>query len=425
LSRRTTTKAGAKRRADLFTIRALRRPQGDDYSASLKICDLTQFYSPLSGGVKRYLHEKIAYISNCSPGDAHVLIVPGAKTEVTTNARSRVYSIRSPLVSRSSRYRALLNLRAIEEILEHERPDLIESSDPYQIGWKAIAAGRALRVPVVGFYHSHFPEAYLRGSTKFLGERGTQRAMKLTRAYVHKLYNRFQATLVPSETLGDLLSEWGVRNVRPVRLGVNTGIFRPLPDDGAATRESLGVGCGQTLLLYAGRLTKEKNTQTLLRAFELLRQRDQNKFHLVVIGDGPQRNKVQKLQRRVGNISWISYCADSVDLARYYRAADLFVHPGVQETFGLVALESQACGTPVVGIRGSYMDRIICHDQKSWAQENSPDALADAIEDFSAKKLSTLGKTAAGTAEKLYSWPRVFEELFCIYREVRANYRRL
>jgi alpha-1,6-mannosyltransferase len=390
----------------------------------VKICDLTQFYSPLSGGVKRYVHEKIAYISNFSSDDTHVLIVPGPKTEVTTNARSRVYSICSPLVSRSSRYRALLNLRAIEEILERERPDLIESSDPYQIGWKAIAAGRALRIPVVGFYHSHFPEAYLRGSTKFLGKRGTQRAMKLTRAYVRKLYNRFQATLVPSETLGDLLSEWGVRNVRSVRLGVNTGVFKPLPDDRVATRESLGVGRGQTLLFYAGRLAKEKNIQTLFRAFELLHQRGHNKFRLLVIGDGPQRSKLQKLQRRLGNISWISYCADSVDLARYYRASDLFVHPGVQETFGLVALESQACGTPVVGIRGSYMDRIICHDQKSWAQQNSPEALADAIEDFSAKKLSALGKTAAGATENLYSWPRVFEELFCIYREVRANYRR-
>ena len=390
----------------------------------MKICDLTQFYSPLSGGVKRYVHEKIAYISRCSSEDTHVLIVPGAKNEVTTNARSQIYSIRSPLVSRSSRYRALLNLRAIEEILDRERPDLIESSDPYQIGWKAIAIGRALRVPVVGFYHSHFPEAYLRGGTKFLGKRGTQRAMKLTRAYVRKLYNRFQATLVPSETLCDLLFEWGVRNVRPVRLGVNTGIFKPLPDDRVATRESLGVGRGQTLLLYAGRLAREKNTQTLFRAFELLGQREQNKFRLVVIGDGPHRNKVQRLQRRIGNVSWISYCANSVDLSRYYRAADLFVHPGVQETFGLVALESQACGTPVVGIRGSYMDRIICHDQKSWAQKNSPDALADAIEDFSEKKLSALGKTAAGATEKLYSWPRVFEELFCIYREVRANYRR-
>ena len=390
----------------------------------MKICDLTQFYSPLSGGVKRYVHEKIAYISDYSRDDTHVLIIPGPKTEVTTNGQSRVYSIRSPLVSRSSRYRALLNLRAIEEILEREHPDLIESSDPYQIGWKAIAAGRALRVPVVGFYHSHFPEAYLRRGTKLLGKRGTQRAMKLTRAYVRKLYNRFQVTLVPSETLSDLLSEWGVRNVRPVRLGVNTAVFKPLPDDGAATRQWLGVDRGPTLLLYAGRLANEKNTQTLFRAFELLRQRNENKFHLLIIGDGPQRNKVQKLQRRIENISWISYCADSIDLARYYRAADLFVHPGVQETFGLVALESQACGTPVVGIRGSYMDRIICHDQKSWAQKNSPDALADAIEDFSAKRLSALGKTAAGTTERLYSWPRVFEELFCIYREVRANYRR-
>ena len=87
----------------------------------MKICDLTQFYSPLSGGVKRYVHEKIDYVRNHSPEDEHVLIVPGPKTEVTTNARSRVYSIHSPLVSRSSRYRALLNLRAIEEILERER----------------------------------------------------------------------------------------------------------------------------------------------------------------------------------------------------------------------------------------------------------------------------------------------------------------
>jgi len=390
----------------------------------VKISDLTQFYSPFSGGVKRYLHEKIAYIRNYSPEDEHVLVVPGSKTEVTSNGRSRVYSIRSPLVSRSSRYRALLNLRAIEEILDREQPDLIESSDPYQIGWKAIAVGRALKIPVVGFYHSHFPEAYLKGTAVFLGKRGTLRAMKLTHAYVRKLYNRFQATLVPSERLADLLSEWGVHNVRPVRLGVNTKVFNPAPDDAPATRQSLGVEVDQKLLLYVGRLAKEKNTQTLFRAFELLRMPDRNKFHLLIIGDGPQRNRVQKIRQRVGNISWISYCTDSADLARYYRAADLFVHPGVQETFGLVALESQACGTPVVGIRGSYMDRIICHDQGSWARENTAEALAGAIESSSAKKLATLGMSAAQTAENLYSWPRVFEELFCIYREVRSKYRR-
>jgi len=134
----------------------------------LKICDLTQFYSPLSGGVKRYVHEKISYIQARSPEDEHVLVIPGARTEVVNSERSRIYSIRSPVVSRSSRYRALLNLRAIDEIIERERPDIIESGDPYQVGWKAVSVGRSLRIPVVGFYHSHFPEAYLRGPARFL-----------------------------------------------------------------------------------------------------------------------------------------------------------------------------------------------------------------------------------------------------------------
>ncbi|HEY4756980.1 MAG TPA: hypothetical protein VIH43_00365, partial [Chthoniobacterales bacterium] len=78
----------------------------------MKLCDLTQFYSPLSGGVKRYVHEKIAYIQNDTT-DEHVLIVPGAKTECVANERSRIYFIHSPLISRTSHYRALINLRAI------------------------------------------------------------------------------------------------------------------------------------------------------------------------------------------------------------------------------------------------------------------------------------------------------------------------
>ena len=96
----------------------------------MKICDLTQFYSPVSGGVKRYLHEKIGYIERQARRDEHVLIVPGPKTEVKANGRSRVYTIRSPLVSRTAQYRALLNLRAVEEILDREQPDVIESADP-------------------------------------------------------------------------------------------------------------------------------------------------------------------------------------------------------------------------------------------------------------------------------------------------------
>ncbi len=389
----------------------------------MKLCDLTQFYSPRSGGVKRYVHEKIAYIDKYSLATEHVLIVPGPKTAVKSNGRSRIYSIHSPLLSRTSRYRALLNLRAVEDILERERPDIIESSDPYQVGWKAIAIGRSLKIPVVGFYHSHFPEAYLRGSISFLGKRGVHRAMKLTRDYVRKLYNQFQATLVPSELLAELLSEWGIRNVRVVPLGVNVDIFHPSAKGTVGTRISLGIASDQRLLLYVGRLAKEKNTKMLFDAFELLQRSQPGEYHLLVIGDGPQRNRLRQLQKRTdGAVSWIRYCADSADLARFYRAADLFVHPGIQETFGLVALESQACGTPVVGIRGSYMDRSIFHEQEWWARENTAEALADAIQALSLKKLQMLSSGAANRAGADYAWPRVFEQLFCIYREVCSNY---
>ena len=390
----------------------------------MKICDLTQFYSPVSGGVKRYLHEKIDYIDGHAARYQHVLIVPGAKTKLKANGRSRVYTIRSPLVSRTAQYRALLNLRAVEEILTHESPDLIESADPYQLGWKALKVGRALRVPVVGFYHSHFPEAYVRKSAMLLGKTATHRVMKLSRAYVRKLYNQHAATVVASDGLGRVLRDWGVRNVRVLSLGVNTEIFRPDEVGTEGIRRSLGVDSGQVLLLYVGRLAKEKNTAILLRAFKTLQRRRPDRFHLLVVGDGPERTQLQKLQMRTGNLSWIRYCANPSELAGLYRAADLFVHPGVQETFGLAALECQACGTPVVGIRGSYMDNIICHDQESWAVENSPDALANAIEECSNRKLSVIGKHAARVARSLYNWPRVFDELFCIYRELRSKYRR-
>jgi len=392
----------------------------------LKICDLTQFYSPLSGGVKRYVHEKIEHIQKRSPDDEHVLIVPGEKTDVVAGERSRIYSIRSPLVSRTSRYRALINLRAVGEILRRERPDIIESADPYQVGWKAASAGKALRIPVVAFYHSHFPEAYLRGAAKLLGKRGAKSLMAASRSYVRKLYNRFQATLVPSPQLASVLKEWGVRNVREVNLGVNTERFSPTSDDPTDTRRALGIAPQSKLLLYVGRLAPEKNTAVLFKAFKNLAAKSKaGEFHLLVVGDGPQREQLRRLETQTGNVKWIQYCTDSLELARFYRAADVFVHPGTQETFGLVALESQACATPVVGIRGSQMDRIIFHDQDLWARENTPEALAEAIEQFAKGDLKAMGAAAAQAAAERYAWPRVFERLFCIYREVCAAYKGL
>lgn len=390
----------------------------------MKICDLTQFYSPVSGGVKRYIHEKVRYLHEYTDRDEHVLIIPGERDEVITSDRAKTCTIKSPLISRTSRYRALLRLGAIERILEKERPDVIECGDPYQVAWKSLASGAALRIPVVAFYHSHFPEAYLRGVAKFLGRAATDFTMDLARRYVRNLYNRFARTLVPSPALGELLRGWGVENVENIDLGVDTTIFKPLPgkpDEKAVTRAELGIPSECTLLLYVGRLAPEKNTGVLCETFDILRSEQPARFHLLVVGDGQQRALLQELQNRTGAVTWLPYCGDSERLARLYRAADLFVHPGVQETFGLVALESQACGTPVMGIRGSYMDRIIHSDQTFWAGENSAPALAQAIAAFSTQDLARIGAAASEAVAQRYSWTRVFERLFAIYHSIATG----
>jgi alpha-1,6-mannosyltransferase len=343
---------------------------------------------------------------------------------VITSERCRTYTIASPLISRTSRYRMLIRLEAIERVLEREQPDIIESGDPYQVAWKAVHSGAGLGIPVVGFYHSHFPEAYLRTAQKFLGRTVTEFAIDFSKRYIRSLYNRFERTIVPSPALGALLTEWGVTNVVHNDLGVDTSIFSPAPHDRAAVRVELGIPASRTMLLYVGRLAQEKNTQTLFEAFRLL---PADRFHLVVVGDGLQRAELEQLRQHPplqSAITWLPYCGEATRLAQLYRAADLFVHPGVQETFGLVTLEAQACGTPVIGIRGSYMDRIIHSDQTLWAQENSARALAAAIDETSRHDLKTSGATASGEVVALYSWEQVFTRLFALYSEVIRDYRR-
>ncbi len=389
----------------------------------MKICDLTQFYSPVSGGVRRYIEQKVAHIRNERPDCRHVLVVPGETTGSSGDDTARVYTIASPLVSRTSRYRALLKLHLVEEVLEREKPDIIESGDPYQLAWKAVASGRGLDIPVVGFYHSHFPEAYIRSVAKFFGPVAIAVAEDASRRYVKTLYNRFARTFVPSPILAALLQDWGVEHVENVDLGVDEKVFRP-DGSGRELRGELGIPPGRRLLLYVGRLAQEKNVRTLFDAFALLHARAPGMYQLLAVGDGTQRPSLQRLSAETNSVTWMQYCREPEKLAAIYRAADLFVHPGIQETFGLVTLESQACGTPVIGIRGSYMDRIIFSRQHHWAADNTAGSLAAAIEAKFSEDLAAVGASVSEAARQRYSWKTVFARIFGIYEQVVREFSR-
>jgi alpha-1,6-mannosyltransferase len=181
------------------------------------------------------------------------------------------------------------------------------------------------------------------------------------------------------------------------------------------------------VLLYVGRLAGEKNTPVLLETFRRLEQEHPGRFVFVIVGDGGMRGEVAALRASLPRVHWTPYCADSRELARHYQSADLFVHPGVCETFGLVTLESQACGCPVVGIRGTYMDALIRAGLEHWASSNDAASLARAILRVSAAGALALGDEAGARVREEYAWETVLGHLWGIYRralEINAGRRR-
>src|SRR5256885_11221538 len=98
-------------------------PRARPRCPAMTVCDITQFWSPVSGGVRRYVAEKIRHLRERVPGGRHLLIVPGERDEVSGDDAARVYTIASPEVSRITGYRVLLRLREIDRILAAERPD--------------------------------------------------------------------------------------------------------------------------------------------------------------------------------------------------------------------------------------------------------------------------------------------------------------
>lgn len=382
------------------------------------ICDVTQFYSPFGGGVRRYLTEKRRFVT-CETNDEHVLVVPGVRDSYERDGRLHTYTIASPPISATSRYRALLNQKALRALLQQIQPDIIESGDPYQVAWTALREAEAQGIPIVGFYHSHFPEAYLRTAGKFGGPLFRRAVLYWSRKYVRRLYNRFDNTLVCAQGIRDVLSEWGVDNVRPIKLGVDVEAFQPGAAD-PAIRARLGIPDSAFFLLYVGRLAGEKNVKVLFDAFERLRRTTRRDYRLLCVGQGPWREQLLQTRQVVGEnlVHWLPHLGDSRSLGTLYRSADLEVHPSINETFGLVPLEAQACGLAVCGIRGSCLDENIMAGLDLWAAKNTGSDLAEAVERFAIADRKAIGARASVQVRARYAWPVVLRELWTCYEEL-------
>ena len=362
----------------------------------MHIVDATLFYSPTSGGVKRYLLAKHEWMRSHTSW-RHSIVVPGDHTEVAPDGVSMV---EGGLVPGAFNYRLPLNPARWTRAIEALEPDVIEVGDAFHPAWAASCVAHRRGIPLIGFYHSNFPE--------LAGRRLGTAVQKLIEWYVRLTYERCEQVLAPSRYMCEYLHSIGITHAELHPLGVDVDAFSP-PRHRRNLRAELGLPRDARLLVFAGRSSAEKNIPVLLEAFRALGE----PYHLVLIG-GEETG-------RTGNITRLPYCRDNRALAGYIGAADAFVHAGTHETFGLVILEALACGRPVVAMRAGAVPELL--DERAGLMADHDDDPLRAAENLAAavaalyeRDLDALG--AAGRAHVVgsYGWTRTLQGLMARYQ---------
>ena len=218
--------------------------------------------------------------------------------------------------------------------------------------------------------------------------------------------------------------------------GVDPNVFRPMRQMDA--REALGRDQCERIVLFVGRIEQIKGIDVLLRALGLLFFRHpelRNDLCLLVVGgaldpddDSPEVEKIEELQRLVhqhrmeANVAFVG-SMDQQRLALFYAAADVCAVPSLTESFGLVALEAMACGTPVVGTRVGGLQTLIEHGESGLlVPAGDYQALAESI----AKVLTDhrlrmhLAHGARDRAEH-FSWRSVGDRVETLYAKILAG----
>ena len=200
--------------------------------------------------------------------------------------------------------------------------------------------------------------------------------------------------------------------------GVDLSLFRPL--DQQEVREKLGLN-GEKVLLYVGRIEPLKGLELLLHTAAQLQTFEQ--IRVLVVGGGAGRDQeIDRLREMAKSLNVDEVFdfigrVDQQDLPLYYNAADVCVVPSFYESFGLAALESMACGTPVVATRAGGLSTIIQHGRtgylKAW---RCPEAFASSLEMIiSSRNLQhSMGLAARRRAEGL-SWDNVAGQIAGVY----------
>ena len=366
---------------------------------SLRVAVVTESFLPQVNGVTNSVLRVLETLA--SKGHDALVIAPDSAEAPSTYAGFRVKRVPSLAV------KGLLPVgfpqRSMEPLIEGFNPDVIHLASPFFLGKYATRIAQRLSIPTLSIYQTDV--------AGFARHYGLSIAHNKLTNWVANIHNQTDRTLAPSTWSCEQLQSSGVSNVSLWQRGVDSVKFNP--DKRCATlRESFAPAAQNKIIVgYVGRLANEKKIE------DLAPLHDRHDVQLVIVGDGPAR---QKLERVLPRARFVGYQSGE-DLAAHYASFDIFVHTGKHETFCQSIQESLASGVAVIAPNSGGPLDLVQHGRTGFLLDtsNSSDLIA-AFELLTDSNTRALMGVAARQSVLHRTWEKVNNQLIDHYRELSS-----
>lgn len=329
-------------------IRDLSRPR-------LKIAIVTETWPPEINGVALSLMQLCKGLQN--QGHKILLIRPAQKVKCNDFKPNQECLVNGQSIPKYPDMKfGWPQFLKVSQAISAFTPDVVHIVTEGPLGFTALHAAKTRRIPVSSGFHSQFQEFSRFFDLAFL--------VKPIQSYLRWFHNATHLTCVPSRDTEQALREFGVTcPLVVVGRGIDTERFSSQRYS-EQLRQQWGADENTTVLIYVGRLSSEKEVNVVIEAYTALRKQSQRKVKLVLVGDGPDRNRLEKMQGAehvifMGSLS-------GTQLAEAYASANVFVFASQVETFGNVVIEAMASGLPIIAYDYACAQLHGKHTQTGW-----------------------------------------------------------
>ncbi|MEM9463286.1 MAG: glycosyltransferase [Myxococcota bacterium] len=385
----------------------------------MKIVDVSESYSERGGGVRTYVHHKLAAAARA--GHEMVIVAPGLHDREDKVDGGRVVWVKSPRSPFDERYGVFTRKRAIHEILDREEPDLVEGSSPLAGGWAVSSwPGRAKKAFV---FHTDpvavWPETFL--APRF-GFARVDRWSRPIWSGLRRLASGYDVTVVSGAWLGRRLEEHGLGGACVVPFGIDKQGFSPGHRD-ESIRARLLADCGLSpdadLLISVSRLDPEKRVPTMLEGFA--RAARHRPIGLVLFGRGAMERSVRRRLSRIPGVHLAGYVGSREAMATAMASADGLLHGSAAETYGLVVAEAICSGVPIIVPNRGGASALAGPGFAETYAAGDPEACSRGILRLLARDRGQLRSACAAAARRIGTMDGHFDRLFELYAELSGH----